>query len=230
MHNKLHQTLTRRVRHFMVIKVSFILVFLSFLQAEARMAFAQGINLNVKNKSIHYIVAELHKQTGYDFLFTSENINTTKILSLTIQNKTLEEAIDLIFDGMSVTYEINNKTVLLKGNKTTSVSNINGSSKTQQSIVVEGKITDRDNLPIPGISIRVKEKQTATLSDDNGNYQITVSSEDDVLEFSSLGYISDERRVGEQRIINVTLDASMTSLDDVVVIGYGSVARKDLTG
>src|SRR5690606_39579660 len=114
MHNKLHQTLTRRVRHFMVIKVSFILVFLSFLQAEARMAFAQGINLNVKNKSIHYIVAELHKQTGYDFLFTSENINTSKVLTLTIQDKSLEEAIDLIFEGMSVTYEINNKTVLLR--------------------------------------------------------------------------------------------------------------------
>lgn len=203
-------------------------VFLTVFQAEAEMAFAQQVTLNVKNKTINYITTELHKQTGYDFLFTSDDINTHTPITVNIQNQSLKAALAQIFKDHPVSYEINNKTVLLKASRTSTGSLI--TTHTQQDITIQGKITDENQVALPGINIRVKGKNISAVSSDNGDYSITVPSRDDVLEFSSIGYVVEERTVDDQSVINVTLYSSLTNLDNVVVIGYGSVARVDLTG
>jgi len=99
----------------------------------------------------------------------------------------------------------------------------------QNSIDVRGVVSDASGDPLPGVNIVIKGTLQGTLTDPNGNYSITVPGSDAVLVFSFIGYNSQEVTVGNQSEINVSLKEDLKQLDEVVVIGYGSVARKDVT-
>ncbi|WP_303923125.1 TonB-dependent receptor [Draconibacterium sediminis] len=99
----------------------------------------------------------------------------------------------------------------------------------QNSIDVRGVVSDASGDPLPGVNIVIKGTLQGTLTDPNGNYRITVPGSDAVLVFSFIGYNSQEVTVGNQSEINVSLKEDLKQLDEVVVIGYGSVARKDVT-
>jgi len=97
-------------------------------------------------------------------------------------------------------------------------------------IEVSGKVTDTFGDPMPGVSIIEKGTTNGIATDLYGNYRITVSGQSSVLAFSFIGYNSVEQTVGAKRQINVQLSENQTILDDVVVIGYGTTTKKELTG
>ncbi|HJX72075.1 MAG TPA: carboxypeptidase-like regulatory domain-containing protein, partial [Bacteroidales bacterium] len=100
-----------------------------------------------------------------------------------------------------------------------------------QNISVKGVVSDGNtNEPLPGVNIIIKATQTGVVTDMDGNYQITVNSPDAVLMFSSVGYIAEEVAVRGRSVINILLVPDVETIDEVVVIGYGTVKRKDLTG
>lgn len=97
-------------------------------------------------------------------------------------------------------------------------------------IRISGKVTDMKGEVIPGVNVKVKGTNTATVSDVNGTYSIVVPSDRSVLEFSFTGFSRAERTVGTSTEVNVQLQYSNSELDEIVVIGYGTVSRRDLTG
>ena len=100
-----------------------------------------------------------------------------------------------------------------------------------QNITVRGVVTDGNtNESLPGVNIIIKGTQTGVQSDIDGSYQITVNSADAVLSFSSVGYVAKEVPVSGRTTIDVLLVPDIAAIDEVVVIGYGTVKRKDLTG
>ncbi len=107
---------------------------------------------------------------------------------------------------------------------------LSGTLMTAQDITVTGLVTtEQDNLPLPGVNVLVKGTSRGTSTDFDGNYSILVSS-GEVLEFSSIGLRTQTITVGEQSIINVSMVEDAESLDEIVVIGYGTQKRSDLTG
>jgi TonB-linked SusC/RagA family outer membrane protein len=101
----------------------------------------------------------------------------------------------------------------------------------QQNITVTGKIISiEDNMPVPGVNINVKGTKNGVVTDFDGNYKITVPSSDAILVFTSLGYATQEVKVGPQRSINIILKTAMSDLKEVVVVGYGTKKKESLTG
>ncbi|UAM97146.1 TonB-dependent receptor [Polaribacter litorisediminis] len=94
---------------------------------------------------------------------------------------------------------------------------------------IKGKVTDENGMPLPGVTIIVKGTKSGTASDFDGNYSIDASSSG-TLEYSYLGFLTQEISIGGKTIINVTMKPSMESIDEIVVIGYGSQSRTDVTG
>ncbi len=96
---------------------------------------------------------------------------------------------------------------------------------------ITGKVISvSDNEGLPGVTVLLKGTSTGTVTDVDGNYSITVNSANDVLVYSMVGMAQQEITVGSQSVINVSLDAKVTGLDEVVVVGYGTVKKSDLTG
>ena len=95
---------------------------------------------------------------------------------------------------------------------------------------ISGKVTGKDGEALPGVNVLVKSTVRGTSADQNGNYKLTVQDGDAVLVFSLVGYASQEVSIGSQKIINVTLAVDNKTLEEVVVVGYGSQRKRDVTG
>lgn len=100
----------------------------------------------------------------------------------------------------------------------------------QSDINVSGRVVDVFGEPIPGVTVQVEGTTVGAITDLNGNYKLAVPSENSVLVFSFIGYQSVKATVGSQRTINITLKEDTQALDEVVVIGYGTARKSDLTG
>ena len=95
--------------------------------------------------------------------------------------------------------------------------------------VIKGKVTDEDGAPLPSVSVALKAGGSAVLTDAQGNYSIKVPGNKDTLVFSSVSFEKHELAVGGRLVINVTLKAAHRSLDEVVIVGYGTQQKRDLT-
>ena len=126
----------------------------------------------------------------------------------------------LIFSGMLIASEGNDKLAGLEVN----------SDRFLQEVVVSGTLTDENDMPLPGVNIVVKGTTIGAITDMDGQYMITAPSADAVLVFSYVGYSTQEIPVGNQTTISLALAPDLTSLDEVVVIGYGEATRKVVTG
>lgn len=93
---------------------------------------------------------------------------------------------------------------------------------------ISGKVSGDDGNPIPGVSVRVKKSQTGIITDANGSFNLKASA-DDVLTFSSVGFISQDVKVGNRSVINVVLTTNISALEEVVVMGYGTQKRSSVT-
>lgn len=100
----------------------------------------------------------------------------------------------------------------------------------QNQKIVTGNVTDATGMPQIGVSILIKGTSKGVVSDFDGNYSITVNSDNDILVFSFLGFLNQEFVVGGQSVINVVLQEDIQSLDEVIVVGYGTQRKSDLTG
>jgi TonB-linked SusC/RagA family outer membrane protein len=99
-----------------------------------------------------------------------------------------------------------------------------------QQIVVTGKVTDQDGIGIPGVTVQVKGTTNRRTTNEVGNYSISIPKSGSTLVYTYIGFKTESRLITDQKVVNVKLVSESTTLDDVVVIGYGSVKKSDLTG
>jgi len=105
-----------------------------------------------------------------------------------------------------------------------------GNEFSQQAITITGTVTDALGEPLPGVSVTIKGISRGTSTDANGAYSLPVQDGNAILVFSYIGFVSQEQTVGDRRTINVALYEETLLIEEVVVIGYGTRAKKDLTG
>lgn len=105
-----------------------------------------------------------------------------------------------------------------------------GTANSQEVISVSGKVRDENGNPLIGVNIIEKGTMNGTVTDVNGIYSLDVSGPEATLVFSFIGYVKKEKIVSGQEEINITLEPDLQELDEIVVVGYGTVKKKDLTG
>jgi TonB-linked SusC/RagA family outer membrane protein len=99
-----------------------------------------------------------------------------------------------------------------------------------QQITVSGTVKDAGGEPLPGVNIKVEGTTMGNITDMNGAYSLNVPGEQSVLQFNYLGYVSQSATVGSRRIIDIVMKEDVTGLEEVVVVGYGTVKKSNLTG
>lgn len=213
------------LKFILKMKLSLLCLLLAAIQVSAYSSKAQEVTLKTENTNIKEVFRLLHQQTGYDFLYLSRDLERVPALSLDVHKKPLKTVLEQVFSGLPLDYSIEGNTVLI----TPRAPEIRASASRQE-IPVEGRVTDASGKGIPGVSIRTGTGKTLGMTDENGLYKITVKSRDAVLEFSSVGFQDQQHAVPPEGILDIILEPSTESINDVVVIGYGEVEKKDLTG
>ena len=198
-----------------------LLVLLTSFQVNAANS-RQNVTLNIKNASLKEVIEILRKQTGYHFLYKMEMLTKTTQLSINVTNAPLITVLDKCFEGQPLTYSIKENNIILHERTAAET------KKNQQSRVI-GTVTDATGAPLPGVGIKVQGTATTTVTDGNGKYVVNAEPTS-TLVFSYIGYKSQEVPVSNRTTVNITLLESQADLDEVVVIGYGTVRKSDLTG
>jgi len=205
-----------------------IIVFLlaGMVNANAK-ATAQTITLSKKNASIESVFKEIKKQTKYNLICDISIIQETENVSVHAVNMPLEDFLDQVLGENNLTYVVKDKTIAVR--KAKRQANTAAPAFVQQRQIT-GKVTDEEGLALPGVTVQVKNTQIGTSTNEDGNYQITVSGSNARLVFSIMGYTGEERPVTSDAQINVTLRSQASDLGEVVVVGYGTQKKVNLTG
>lgn len=196
------------------------------LQLQAASGKAQMISLNVTKGTISEIFKEIEKQTDYRFFYNSDQVDMHNRLDVNTTAASIEKVLDQLFRGTNITYKIvNNYVVLTNDGKTPATP-----TATQKSKRVTGKVTDQQGEPLVGVNVVVESTTLGTVTDSNGAYSLENVPDNASLLFSYIGYLSQTVKVANKTAIHVTLQEDTQKLEEVVVVGYGSFKKRDLTG
>lgn len=183
--------------------------------------FSQNITLKTGNVTVKEAMEQLKKSSGYSFVFSSVDVNTQKRVSVSVQNASIEEAVKQILKGQNeLSYEIKGRKVVIQRSFASS------KALRQQ---VKGKVLDEKGEPIIGATVTEEGTSNGTITDYDGMFTLE-ASKDGILTISYIGYKSQQVSIAGKDMVAVTLKEDMEQLDEVVVVGYGSQKKVNLTG
>ncbi|GAB1855482.1 TonB-dependent receptor [Flavobacteriaceae bacterium MHTCC 0001] len=186
------------------------------------------MDIDVKKVSLEELFKEIQNKSEYIFFYKDDIIDQKLKVSVKLQDAILSKILDKSLKKASLDYVIIGRQVVIKKKNAPLVDleEVN----TVQKISVTGKVSDANGLPLPGVNILEKGTTNGVVTDFDGSFNISVSSSSAVLVFSSLGFGTQEITVGQKTTLNITMEEDTTGLDEVVVVGYGTQKKSDVTG
>lgn len=205
-----------------------IFLFAICLNASAK-GYSQQVSISEKDVTLEKVFKEINRQTGYTFVYTESLLKKGKKVSIIVQNASLEQVLNVCFKDQPITYTILNKMVVIKDKEMFSQKEYVYTSPPP--INISGKVTDNKGEPLQGVSVLISGTKKGTTTNNDGQFVLPVSNaENIVLQISSVGYQPKTVNVSKQTEINITLDEATAGLNDVVVVGYQTQRKADLTG
>jgi TonB-linked SusC/RagA family outer membrane protein len=212
------------------------LIMLTFGISTAKDGMAQEllsrpVSLDISNLDVRSVLSRIEKTANVKFSYEPSVLRSRDRVTLVTRNEPLSSVLNKVLHPLAISYEVSGKYIIL-----TRQSQPREADKKAEvrafpvDISVDGKVTDETGSGLPGVNILVKGTQRGTTTDVNGDYSISVPNEQSVLVFSFVGYETAEVVVGNTTRVNVTLAVNVKALGEVVVVGYGTQNKKDVTG
>ncbi|WP_202616971.1 SusC/RagA family TonB-linked outer membrane protein [Arcticibacter tournemirensis] len=202
-----------------------VLLTITFSWPAVAISKAQTITLNVRNITLREVLQEIQKQQGYSFLFRGDKIAETRITAR-LKQVNFADAMNTLLDQHGLTWSLNDGIIAIMSKPSRPAQQ---ASLFQQHIIT-GTVTDaKTGEALVGVAVKVQNTPTGTSTDVNGAFKLQVSP-NAVLNVSYIGYESQTITVGDRTTFQIKLIQSNNSLEEVVVVGYGTMKKKDLTG
>ncbi len=209
-------------------KLTLFLILAGLLQVSATV-YSQNtkFSLDIRGKQVAEVLKQIEEESNFRFFYQREQVDVTRTVNLKATGKTVEEILDLLFEGEGITYKVlEDNLVLLRPEKTRDEEN----APAQQQKSVSGKVTSTAREPLPGVTVLVKGTTTGTITNSDGGFVLSNVPPGATLVFSFVGMKTQEIEVGGKTSINVTLDEETVGIEEVVAIGYGTKMKGELTG
>jgi len=183
---------------------------------------AQKVTISEYNANLKTVLQSMRRQTGYFFIYNNEVMKESLPVSLNVKNADLERVLFQIFKDQPLTFTIEKNIIILRHRD-------EDRGQAPKIINIEGKVTDDKGLPMPGVTVAVKETSIAAVTNEQGVYRIK-AEETHTLIFSFLGFRRQEVEINKRSLINVSMTMALNKLDETVVVGYGTQQKKFVTG
>jgi len=201
-------------------KISTFLTFV-FVASVSASVYSQNtkFTLDTQNKTVRDVLKSIEAQSNFRFFYNDGFIGLNKTVDLQIEDMLVEEILDKLIADSEMSYKVLENDLIVFTPK-----------EMYQQQTVTGKVTDAaTGEPLPGVYIRIDGTNAGTITDAEGNYSLETTSPNAVLVFSFVGYNTENVTVAGKSVINILLVADLTELEEVVVIGYGTQKRADVT-
>lgn len=182
------------------------------------------VSLELNNTTVETVIQTIEQKTDFRFIYKMNDIDLNRIISIRVQNQTIDVVLDKLFKGTGTDFLVRETQIILKKPLL---------KKTEETFylikTIRGKVSDENGMPLPGASVMEEKTKKVVITDSNGNFQIDVENSDSIIIISFVGY--KEKRVSANQDNSVIqLFPDTTTLEEIVVVGYGTSSRKDVTG
>ena len=187
------------------------------------------ITVKAKNVPIRQILKTIEKNTDYKFFYNDDFAALDKVASLNVNNVSIDNALATLFSSSGISWEKKDKNQIVLVPEKTQEKQIQ--SANGQAHKISGTVTDESTgETLVGVSVFVEGTKTGVITDMNGKFTIDLPGSSSALVFSYIGYITKKASVGKQTTIKVALEQDTKKLDEVVVVGYGTQKKVNLSG
>lgn len=200
-----------------------------FISANASAVYSQQtrFSISMKNTTIKAVLREIEKQSEFIFVYNDAVINPNQRVDIDAKNETVDQLLQKLLKTTNATYKIDDRQIILFSKQKDAKKNSDDIGKSDN-LTVSGTIVDESKEPLPGVSITIKGSVKGTISDTQGHFSISVP-QNTILVFSYIGFKT-QQIPARKDALTITMSDDTKSIDEVVVIGYGSVKKRDLTG
>ena len=214
------------IKIFLIMKFFMIISLVAAAQVYATSVYSQDVKLNIDIEAVNIfdLFKEIENISEFGFFFKSEEFDPDVTYTVKMKNASIKEILNEVLVNKDYSYRIVDEIIIVT--KDSSLQ----SQFVYQTKTVTGKVTDQSGAPIPGVSVIEKNTNNGSITNTEGDYSIKLETENPALIYSFVGMVEKEIVVGERTVINVILEEELYDLDEVVVIGYGTVKKRDLTG
>jgi TonB-linked SusC/RagA family outer membrane protein len=229
------RTLLRQIMRITLLQT--FLIGLTLTLGYAHDAHTQGlldrtVSVKANNVELRKVLSKIENEVDVKFVYSSTVIQPSRRVSVKADQRKLSEVLAMVLEPLAISYRVIGGQIML----TSQVSDGNFGTKPEEEQApiertITGKVTDEDGAGLPGVSVVLKGTQRGTTTNTDGRFELPVPENGNlVLVFSFVGYVSQEVEVGNQTAMEISLKADTKSLNEVVVVGYGTQRKKDLTG
>ena len=216
----LQEELQKTIR---VMKATSLFLLLGICGASAT-TYAQTARLNVEaqGEQISEVLKDIEEQSEYTFVYNINELDLDRHVSISAKNASINEVLNQLFAGAKVKYVVTDRHIALYA--------VNPNEKAQQDKkIITGTIVDPNGIPVIGANIIEKGTTNGTVTDMDGKFSLSVTP-GTTLQISYIGFNTQEVRVGSDTNYDIVLKEDAEALDELVVVGYGSQRKSDLTG
>ncbi|HVU54718.1 MAG TPA: TonB-dependent receptor [Puia sp.] len=202
-------------------KLTIVLLIASLFQVKAA-TYGQRISLRESNVPLRKVLSDIHKQTGYDFIFDHDIVKDIQNVSIRVKDATVQEVLDICFKDRPLKFHIVERSIVIESDPV--------KPPPVQDLIIRGRVTDANGGPLQGVTVSVKGGQASVMTNANGEYTIAVPDGKGVLLFSYVGYEKKEVAINDQSSISVKLAVKNNALSEVVIVSYGVQKGANVTG
>lgn len=201
---------------FFVIGINFSFALSSYSQATL-------LSINAKDKIIKDIFNEIEKSSEFIFIYQEDVLELNKKVSINVSDENITNILDKLFESTNIQYIISDRQIALSHKASPELP-----SAVQQGIRVTGTVSDVRGETLPGVVVAVRGTSIGTTTNINGEFSIAVPSDTSVVQFSFIGYQTENIVIGNRRILSVTLREAVTELDDVTVVAFATQKKESV--
>lgn len=211
------ELLPKKIKSIMKITLLFLILGILHVSADTYAQKAQ-VTVEVKNGTFYDVVSEIEKQTEFMFFYKSEDIDNSKQVDIQVKNRQVTDVLNELLKNTNLTYRISGKHITI----------LKKDAVQQQKKKISGTVTDPDGIPVIGANVVIKGTTVGTVTDLDGKFSLDAAN-NDILSFSYIGYAEQEIEVGNRTLFNVKLAEDYKALEEVVVVGYGTMLKRNLS-
>lgn len=212
------------VKTILVMKLTAFLIFAFCIQANAKV-FSQEVNFSGKNVPLKRIFQAVEKQTGFVFFYRASALKDTRPVTVNVKNFKLNEFLNIVFQDQPVQFSVENNGIIVSRKPPLPVA-----PAFAPLVDIRGRILNEEGDPVAGATVYIKGSNIGTSTDENGGFLLRATGNRAVLIISSVGYETQEVSVSGSDPVLINLKRKDDTIDDIVVIGYGTQKKVDVTG
>lgn len=207
-------------KQWLILKLTLLLLFSVFFNVHASLLSQNKVTLDMKGATLKDVIWEIERQTGIVFMYSSEDLSKAGKVDVTLKSQNVDESLKNCLAGTGLTYVLQDNVIVLKP-----------SPQQDNGRKITGTVRDIKGVTLPGVTVLVKGTYSGVATDMDGKYAILVKGiENPVLTFSSVGMKPKDVKIGGSDVIDVVLEDDTKALEDVVVTGYQTVHKRNVTG